>query len=183
MPTASSSGRKGEEGCNDIVLSVYLLVILSCLRAFGQSPPGRVRRLYGARPETESFSGLPKHCVTFRSNRNSTSSCRSISFRDESGQQVKLGRYFGQKPVVLAFVYYDCPMLCTQVLNGMVTSFRVLPFQIGKSLTCDRQFRSTRDEPLAAQRKRFTSNTCPRRCGERNSGWHFLTGDQATSRN
>ena len=55
-----------------------------------------------------------------------------LVFRDESGQEVKLGQYFGKKPVVLAFVYYDCPMLCTQVLNGMVTSFRVLPFQIGK---------------------------------------------------
>ena len=41
-----------------------------------------------------------------------------LAFNDESGQAVQLQQYFGQKPVILMLVYYQCPMLCTQVLNG-----------------------------------------------------------------
>ena len=55
-----------------------------------------------------------------------------LVFRSEQGEQVKLGDYFGKKPVVLALVYYQCPMLCNQVLNGMVTSFKVLSFKAGE---------------------------------------------------
>ena len=46
-----------------------------------------------------------------------------LVFRDENGEKVKLGQYFGRKPVVLSLVYYNCPMLCNQMLNGMVTAF------------------------------------------------------------
>ena len=49
-----------------------------------------------------------------------------LPFRDEAGQTVKLGDYFGRKPVILTFVYYECPMLCTEVLNGLESSLRVL---------------------------------------------------------
>ena len=41
-----------------------------------------------------------------------------LTFRDENGKTVALGQFFGQKPVILTLVYYNCPMLCTQVLNG-----------------------------------------------------------------
>ena len=45
---------------------------------------------------------------------------------------MKLGKYFGDKPVVLVLAYYRCPMLCTQVLNGLVQGLRDMPFTIGK---------------------------------------------------
>ena len=55
------------------------------------------------------------------------------TFKDETGQTVPLGKYFtGKKPVVLALVYYECPMLCTQILNGLVRSAKVLTFTPGK---------------------------------------------------
>ena len=54
------------------------------------------------------------------------------TFRDEYGQTVQLGKYFGKRPVVLALVYYECPMLCTQILNGMVRAAKVLTFTPGK---------------------------------------------------
>jgi protein SCO1/2 len=102
-----------------------------------------------------------------------------LVFRDESGQQVKLGQYFGQKPVVLAFVYYDCPMLCTQVLNGMVTSFRVLPFQIGKEFAVVTvSFDPRETSELATKKKKVYVNYLPEKMrSEAASGWHFLTGD------
>ena len=55
-----------------------------------------------------------------------------LPFKDETGRVVRLGEYFGRKPVVLTFVYYECPMLCTQVLNGLESALRVLSETIGK---------------------------------------------------
>ena len=54
-----------------------------------------------------------------------------LPFRDETGKTVNLGDYFGQKPVILALVYYECPMLCTLTLNGLVRAMRALPFDAG----------------------------------------------------
>ena len=56
----------------------------------------------------------------------------NLTFRDEHGQTVRLGQYFGQKPVILTLVYYNCPMLCTQVLNGVESGLKELPLDIGK---------------------------------------------------
>src|SRR5579863_3841984 len=55
-----------------------------------------------------------------------------LTFRDETGKTVQLQDYFGQKPVILALVYYECPMLCTQVLNGLLTSLKGMPLDVGK---------------------------------------------------
>src|SRR5689334_20810304 len=55
-----------------------------------------------------------------------------LSFTDDQGDRVKLAKYFGQKPVVLVLAYFRCPMLCTQVLNGLVQGLRETPFTAGK---------------------------------------------------
>ena len=52
-----------------------------------------------------------------------------LPFRDDAGRNVNLGDYFGKKPVVLALVYYSCPMLCTQILNGVVSSLKAVTFK------------------------------------------------------
>ena len=52
----------------------------------------------------------------------------SLPFVDENGRDVTLGQYFGKRPVVLALVYYQCPMLCTEVLNGLTASLETLTF-------------------------------------------------------
>ena len=56
----------------------------------------------------------------------------NLTFRDEHGKPVQLGQYFGRKPVILSLVYYNCPMLCTQVLNGLESSLKLIPMDIGK---------------------------------------------------
>ena len=53
-------------------------------------------------------------------------------FQDEMGRAVRLGQYFQGRPVILVLAYYNCPMLCTQVLNGLVSSVKVLSFDAGK---------------------------------------------------
>ena len=111
-----------------------LLFLLAAAPVLGQAPPGPRSPLYGGRPEAGNPStGLPPALQEVRIEQKLDHQLPlDLVFRDENGQEVKLGKYFGQKPVVLAFVYYDCPMLCTQILNAMTTSFRVLPFQVGK---------------------------------------------------
>ena len=164
-------------------LLVSICLFLFSLSVFAQAPPGPSSPLYGARPETGNpAAGLPKALNDVRIEQKLDQQLPlDLVFRDESGQQVKLGQYFGKKPVVLAFVYYDCPMLCTQVLNGMVTSFRVLPFQIGNEFdVVTVSFDPRETNTLAAAKKKVYVDYLPEkmRAGA-NNGWHFLTGDQA----
>ena len=58
-----------------------------------------------------------------------------LTFRDETGQTIKLAQFFGNGPVILSLVYYNCPMLCTQVLNGMERSLKDVPMDIGKQFS------------------------------------------------
>jgi protein SCO1/2 len=145
--------------------------------------PGPSSPLYGARPSSGNPStGLPTALHDVRIEQKLDQQLPlDLVFRDESGQDVKLGKYFGQKPVVLALVYYDCPMLCTQILNGMVTSFRVLPFQIGKEFdVVTISFDPRETAALAAMKKKVYIDYLPDKMkAGANSGWHFLTGDQA----
>ncbi|RPJ55083.1 MAG: SCO family protein [Acidobacteria bacterium] len=100
-----------------------------------------------------------------------------LRFRDESGKQVRLGDFFGKKPVVLSLVYYECPMLCTLVLNGMLTSFKVLSFDIGKEFeVVTVSFNPRETAQLAAAKKESYLRRYDRPSAER--GWHFLTGDE-----
>lgn len=163
------------------LIGIFCLLITS-VTAFAQAPPGPRSPLYGARPETGNPStGLPAALQEVRIEQKLDQQLPlDLVFRDESGQQVKLGQYFGKKPVVLAFVYYDCPMLCTQVLNGMVTSFRVLPFQIGNEFdVVTVSFDPRETNTLAASKKKVYVDYLPEKMRSgANSGWHFLTGDQ-----
>jgi len=107
-----------------------------------------------------------------------------LIFRDENGTPVKLNQYFGKKPVVLSLVYYSCPMLCTQILNGMITAFRVLPFKVGSEFdVVTVSFDPRETAALAADKKRTYINYLPKEAqGSANTGWHFLTGDESTIR-
>jgi protein SCO1/2 len=97
-------------------------------------------------------------------------------FRDETGREVKLGEYFGKKPVVLALVYYECPMLCTMVLNGLIKSLRVLEFEPGKEFDVVAVSFNPKETPaLAAEKKAGYLREVGKRA--RPEGWHFLTGE------
>ena len=103
------------------------------------------------------------------------------TFRDEAGREVKLGDYFGKKPVVVAPVYFDCPMLCNQVLSGLVGSIR------GQSLTPGQDFDvvavsfDPREGPAQAANKKAVVLTDLRRKDDpvAAAGLHLLTGERA----
>ncbi len=100
----------------------------------------------------------------------------NLAFNDEDGNAVQLQQYFGSKPVILIMVYYQCPMLCTQVLNGFTGSMNgIVRFNIGREfnvVTVSIDPRDTAQDAAAAKKsylKRY------RRAGAE-QGWHFLTG-------
>ncbi|MCG8606322.1 SCO family protein [bacterium] len=100
-----------------------------------------------------------------------------LRFQDETGQTVELREYFSEKPVVLALVYYECPMLCTMILNGILKSLKALKFTVGEEfdvVTVSFDPKETAD--LAADKKRAYLLKYDRPKAE--NGWHFLTGDQ-----
>ena len=99
------------------------------------------------------------------------------SFRDETGETVQLSKYFnGKRPVVLALVYYECPMLCTQILNGMVRAAKVLTFNPGEEYDVVALSFDARETPKEAAAKKAVYMKDFGR-PETAKGWHFLTGD------
>jgi protein SCO1/2 len=103
-----------------------------------------------------------------------------LHFRDEAGRDVRLGDYFGKRPVILALVYYRCPMLCGEVLNGLTSALSVVNFDLGRDYDVVTVSIDPRETPqVAAEMKqvylrRYSRHEKP----TAQSGWHFLTGDQ-----
>jgi protein SCO1/2 len=96
-------------------------------------------------------------------------------FWDETGREVRLGNYFGKQPVVLALVYYRCPMLCTQVLNGLLKSSQAVPLEIGRDYQVVTLSIDPSETPELAAEKKAAYSRAYRRPGA-SAGWHFLTG-------
>lgn len=104
-----------------------------------------------------------------------------LAFRDEAGRLVQLGEYFGRRPVVLALVYYECPMLCTYILNGLVKSLRPLKFEPGREFdVVVVSFSPTETPALASEKKAAYLKEYGR--GHTARGWHFLTGEEPAIR-
>jgi protein SCO1/2 len=103
----------------------------------------------------------------------------SAHFRDESGRELPLGDYFGRRPVILAPVYYGCPLLCGQVLAGLTRGLKPLSFEAGKDFDVIAFSINPDEGPSLAQSKKTAYIERYDRPGTE-SGWHFLTGDQAS---
>jgi len=102
-----------------------------------------------------------------------------LVFKDESGHDVRLGQYFGAKPVVMALAYYECPMLCTQVLNGMTAALKTLSFDAGKDFEVVVVSIDPRDGYQMAAAKKATYIEHYGRPASA-AGFHFLTGQDTS---
>ncbi len=100
-----------------------------------------------------------------------------LAFRDESGKPVRLGDYFGKKPMILNLVYYKCPMLCGEVLSGLVSSMKILKFDAGKEYDVLTVSFDPKETPEVAATSKAEYLKRYGRPGAAN-GWHFLTGSQ-----
>ncbi|HEX7183873.1 MAG TPA: SCO family protein [Thermoanaerobaculia bacterium] len=101
-----------------------------------------------------------------------------LAFRDESGRPVWLGDFFGERPVILVLSYYQCPMLCPMVLNGLASTLKPLTLEPGREFEVVVASINPKETPkLAAEAERRTLERYGR--PRTAPGWHFLTGDQA----
>jgi protein SCO1/2 len=100
-----------------------------------------------------------------------------VPVRDEDGRSVAIGAYFGQRPVVLVFAYYSCPMLCAQVINGLASALDVLSLEPGRDLEVIAVSFDPRDTPGAAATKKAGYLERYARRGAPGAS-HFLTADQ-----
>jgi protein SCO1/2 len=101
----------------------------------------------------------------------------NLTFTDDTGKQVELGSYFGQKPAILALVYYQCPSLCSEELNGLVSSLLMVDEVPGRDFNIIvASIDPSEGTDLAAAKKR----SYVKRYGKPQtaSGWHFLTGTE-----
>ncbi len=100
-----------------------------------------------------------------------------LQFRDESGKTVRLGDYFGKRPMILNLVYYKCPMLCSEVLSGLTSALKPMKFDVGKDfdvLTVSFDPRETPSDAIETKAKWLPRYGHPGAA----QGWHFLTGPQ-----
>jgi protein SCO1 len=152
------------------ILAALSVAILMSLPAFGQgmtqgmmSPPANVR------PPGLKNVGIEQHL--------DEQIPPDLTFRNETGKPVRLGDYFGKRPVILNLVYYQCPMLCGEVLSGLESALRVLKFDVGKEFDVLTVSFDPRETPDMATKKKAEFL---KRYGRPSAaaGWHFLTGPQ-----
>ena len=102
-------------------------------------------------------------------------------FTDDEGHEITLGSLYGKRPVLLSFVYFTCPLLCTQVLNAMTATVSNLPLEAGKDFDLVVISIDPKDTPAVAAAKkaefvhRYKDPTA-------SAGWHFLTGTESEIR-
>ena len=151
-------------------LAAAFLTLLMTLPCFGQgmtkgimSPPANVR------PPGLQHVGIEQHL--------DDQIPADLNFRDETGKSVRLGDYFGKKPMILNLVYYNCPMLCGEVLSGLESALRVLKFDVGKEFDVLTISFDPRETPDMATKKKAEFLKRYGRAGAA-GGWHFLTGPQ-----
>jgi protein SCO1/2 len=140
--------------------------------------------LYSPRPELGAAgSGLPAALREVKiEQRLNEQVPLDLQFKDETGRDVQLGEYInGSKPVILSLVFYQCPMLCNQILNGLMASLRAQTFDAGKEFEVLTVSFDPRETPqMAAEKKQSYMQRYNRPGTEK--GWHFLTGDQENIR-
>src|SRR5947209_20105922 len=151
------------------LVAIILLCVCVSACALGQAPPkGDLGQVPNQKPSILDQVGIDQHL--------SQQAPLDLTFMDESGQPVQLRQYFGQKPVLVALVYYQCPMLCSQVLNGLTGALNgIVRFNVGRDFNVVTVSFDTRDTPEAARAQKKSYLHRYRREGSE-QGWHFLTG-------
>ena len=157
--------------CRTVVIAILVLMLSAPLFAQGMRGPmsgGIISPPPNQRPPGLEFVGIEQHL--------NAEVPANLEFKDELGNPVKFGDYFDKgRPVILNLGYYQCPMLCGEVLQGLVGSMKALTFNLGKEyevVTVSFDPRETTE--MAAEKKRDMMKRYGRQGTEK--GWHFLTG-------
>jgi protein SCO1/2 len=152
---------------NNSSSAVLLAVMLLAASAAAQMNNGIMAPPANTRPPRLQNVGIEQHL--------DTQVPPDLTFRDETGKTVKLGDYFGHKPLILNLVYYNCTMLCGEALAGLSSAMRLIKFDVGNEFDVVTVSFDPRETPemAAAKKKDYVA-----RYGRANAaaGWHFLTG-------
>jgi protein SCO1/2 len=157
-------------------LGVCIFHLAFCISASAQGAPGGMPRESAGAASSETPKPLEN--VTFEQ-RLETRLPLDTPFKDETGRDVTLGDYFGPRPVVLAFVYYSCPMLCTQILNGVSSAVKAMPFTVGEDFDVVFVSFDHRETPRMAAEKK-TAQLADYHQSDTARGWHYLTGSESS---
>ena len=153
---------------NNSSFAVLLAVMLLAASAAAQMNNGIMAPPANTRPPRLENVGIEQHL--------DTQVPPDLTFRDETGKTVKLGDYFGHKPLILNLVYYNCTMLCGEALAGLSSAMRLIKFDVGNEFDVITVSFDPRETPemAAAKKKDYVG-----RYGRANAaaGWHFLTGE------
>lgn len=168
-----------------LLASFCLAGLLLCGSASGQGQQHYNSPLYAPRTydpaQSQATSGLPKALDNIGIEQKLNEQIPlDVEFRDENGNAVKLGEFFGRnRPVIIAPVYFECPMLCNEVLNGLTGSLKGVSLDAGKDFDVVAISFDARenDKPELAKNKKAGYLKRYERAGTE-SGWHFLTGTQ-----
>lgn len=156
---------------NALVLAILLALPVCAQQQGGMQPSSDGSKVSSERPQILQQVGIDQHL--------NQQLPLDLHFRDEAGKDVRLGDYFGNRPVILSLVYYRCPMLCGEVLNGMTSALSVVSFDLGKDYDVVTVSIDPRETPdVAAQIKKVYLRRYNRRSPSVQQGWHFLTGAQ-----
>jgi protein SCO1/2 len=165
-------------------LTFTVLVLMLCSFATAQKGEHYNSPLYSPKyydPSVQTSNGLPEPLKKVGiEQRLGESLPLDAVFKDENGREVKLAEYFSKgRPIVLALVYYECPMLCNQVLNGLTGSMKGVSLDAGKdydvvAISFDAR---ENDKPELAKNKKASYVERYGRPGT-DAGFHFLTGSQ-----
>lgn len=166
-----------------ITIHLVLCILLISVVSFGQRVEHYNSPLYSSKPydpNRVTDNGLPKPLTQVGIQQKLNEQIPlDAEFKNEDGKTVKIGEYFGKRPVILALVYYECPMLCSEVLNGLTGSIKGLNFSVGKEfdvVAISFDARENEKPGLAKNKKESYLKRYGREGTE--NGWHFLTGTQ-----
>ena len=151
-------------------LGIVAVTLLMAASAFGQGMTSGIM----APPANVRPPGLKN--VGIKQNLNQPLPL-DLNFKDELGRAVRLGDYFGKKPVILSLVYFNCPMLCGEVLSGLESSLRMMKFDVGNEFDVITVSFDPKDTPEMAAKKKAEFLKRYKRAGAE-QGWHFLVGQQ-----
>ena len=164
--------RRKSSLANSIIVRIFLFLLAASplLAQVGRGPMsgGIMSPPVNQRPPGLQFVGIEQHL--------DAEVPANLEFRDELGNSVKLSDYFGHgRPVILNLGYYQCPMLCSELLQGLVGSMKALTFDLGKDFdVVTVSFDPRETSEMAAAKKRDIMKRYGR--AHADQGWHFLTG-------
>ena len=183
------AARRDRRACLPIKLGIVFALCMTLTAVYPPAANGQISKVLQAR----GFQGPPQGGASGQNSKATPPQLKDVGidqrlnnqvpldlvFRDETGKTVRLGDYFGEKPVIVSLIYFNCPQLCPMVENGLLESLRDVKFNVGDQYNVLTVSFDPKDSSNQAYAKRAVYLSMYNRKGA-GAGWHFLTGDEGS---